>query len=185
MAPSNTSNRSAGSSLGSLVIQVSLVPHASIFLIISATWRSASSVMSAGHRFSDRWSECGVAFSDLWSECGVAFTDRWLKFGVVLRLCSNSSTIFIACSTSCSLWKSISRCTPSPPILSNNGLNSSSVTQQAMILLPPARILRYRSYHLGLPPCGSPTPGVHWMALSSLISSRASKWCMAPTPSRW
>ena len=51
-----------------------------------------------------------------------------------------SSTIRIAFSTSSSLWKSISKCTPLPPMLSSNGRSSSSVTQQAMMLFPPARI---------------------------------------------
>ena len=51
-----------------------------------------------------------------------------------------SSTIRNAFSTSSSLWKSISICTPSPPILSSNGRSSSRVTQHAMMLFPPARI---------------------------------------------
>ena len=96
-----------------------------------------------------------------------------------------SSMILIACSTSLSLWKSISRCTPSAPIWSNKGFSSSRVTQQAITLLPPASIFLYKSYHFGEPPCGSPTPGVHWMAFSSSISSKAGRWCIAPTPSRW
>ena len=70
-------------------------------------------------------------------------------------------------------------------MLSKSGRSSSTVTQQAIMLLPAARIFLYRSYHFGDPPCGSPTPGVHCMALSSSISSSAGRWCRAPTPSRW
>ena len=51
-----------------------------------------------------------------------------------------SSTIRSAFSTSSSFLKSISRCMPSPPTLSSNGRSWSSVTQQAMMLFPPAII---------------------------------------------
>ena len=160
------------------MISCGTTPSAIAFLVTSTAGSSFPATIASYKGFSWSFSRSFSSLTRILSCTLLCPVSCWIpsvSAGTGTEEPVYSSIILIACSTSLSLWKSISRCTPSAPILSNKGFNSSRVTQQAMTLLPPASIFLYKSYHFGEPPCGSPTPGVHWIAFNSSISSRAGR----------
>ena len=117
------------------------MPSAMAFLVTSTAGSSFPSTMALNKGFKASFPAAAESLTTIVS-CLVAAASSFERSSLDTSEEEEeySSTMRIACSTSLSLWKSISRCTPSAPILSSKGFSSSKVTQQAMILLPPARI---------------------------------------------